>query len=30
MVDLEKGEAAFVGKLQTRDEVLDQELDKHQ
>ena len=30
LVDLEKGESAFVGKLQTRDEVLDQELDKHQ
>ena len=27
---LEKEEAAFIGKLQTRDEVLDQELDKHQ
>ena len=29
-MDLEKGEAAFIGKLQTRDEVLDQELDNHQ
>ena len=30
MVDLEKGESAFVGKLQTRNKVLDQELDNHQ
>ena len=28
--ELEKGEAAFIGKLQTRDEVLDEELDNHQ
>ena len=28
--DLEKGETAFIGKLQTRDKVLDEELDNHQ
>ena len=29
-MDLEKGEAAFIGKLQTKDEMLDKELDNHQ
>ena len=28
--ELEKGEAAFIGKLQSRDETLDHELDNHQ